>query len=263
MRLREAPTAILRAAGYAGAATCEFLLGRDGTLAFIEANARLAVAHPVSEEVAGLDLARETFRIAEGEALGHGDPPARGHAIQFRILVEASEPGKTVIADQPGGSRGLQKVGIAGKGTGRPGSQPGPRLGEVPVRDGLDADDGQFVSARIAWIASCVLAPLATTSSTTTARPRPTGRPSTPGLPGPRGRARSRRRWWAPVTFTSSTTIRCAPRGAGLGPGGPCDPGGNRAERTAGPDRNPPPVRRAPRPGSGDRPRPAAGHQRA
>jgi acetyl-CoA/propionyl-CoA carboxylase, biotin carboxylase, biotin carboxyl carrier protein len=87
-RLRAASTAILRAVGYAGAATCEFLLGRDGTLAFLEANARLAVAHPVSEEVAGLDLVRETFRIAAGEALGYGDPRGRGHALQFRIYAE-------------------------------------------------------------------------------------------------------------------------------------------------------------------------------
>lgn len=88
MRLRAASRAILRAVGYAGAATCEFLLGRDGTLAFLEANARLAVAHPVSEEVAGLDLVRETFRIATGDALGYGDPLVRGHAIQFRIYAE-------------------------------------------------------------------------------------------------------------------------------------------------------------------------------
>jgi acetyl-CoA/propionyl-CoA/long-chain acyl-CoA carboxylase, biotin carboxylase, biotin carboxyl carrier protein len=67
-RLRAASAAILRAANYAGAATCEFLLGQDGTLAFLETNTRLAVAHPVSEEVAGLDLVRESFRIAEGEA---------------------------------------------------------------------------------------------------------------------------------------------------------------------------------------------------
>lgn len=51
-RVRAASAAILRAAGCAGAATCEFLLGQDGTLAFLETNARLAVAHPVSEVVA-------------------------------------------------------------------------------------------------------------------------------------------------------------------------------------------------------------------
>ncbi len=87
-RLRAVSKAILRAAGYVGAATCEFLLGQDGTLAFLETNARLAIAHPVSEEVAGLDLVRETFRLAEGEPLGYGDPQARGHALQFRIYAE-------------------------------------------------------------------------------------------------------------------------------------------------------------------------------
>jgi acetyl-CoA/propionyl-CoA carboxylase biotin carboxyl carrier protein len=87
-RLRVASVAILRAAGCTGAATCEFLLGQDGTLAFLEANTRLAVAHPVSEEVTGLDLVRESFRIAEGAAVGPGDPQVRGHALQFRIYAE-------------------------------------------------------------------------------------------------------------------------------------------------------------------------------
>jgi acetyl-CoA/propionyl-CoA carboxylase biotin carboxyl carrier protein len=87
-RLRSASTAILRATGCTGAATCEFLLGQDGTLAFLEANARLAVAHPVSEEVTGLDLVRESFRIAQGGAVGPGDPQVRGHALQFRIYAE-------------------------------------------------------------------------------------------------------------------------------------------------------------------------------
>jgi acetyl-CoA/propionyl-CoA carboxylase biotin carboxyl carrier protein len=87
-RLRAASAAILRAAGCRGLATCEFLLGQDGTLAFLEANARLSVAHPVSEEVTGLDLIGESFRIAEGGALGHGDPEVRGHALQFRIYAE-------------------------------------------------------------------------------------------------------------------------------------------------------------------------------
>ena len=95
-RLRAASAAILRAAGCTGAATCEFLLGPDGALAFLEANARLAVAHPVSEEVTGLDLVRESFRIAEGGALGYGDPEVRGHALQFRIYAE--DPGRGFAA---------------------------------------------------------------------------------------------------------------------------------------------------------------------
>jgi len=91
-RLRKASAAILRAVGCTGPATCEFLLGQDGTLAFLEANARLAVAHPVSEEVAGLDLILESFRIAEGGAVGHGDQRIRGHSVQFRIYAE--DPGR-------------------------------------------------------------------------------------------------------------------------------------------------------------------------
>ena len=91
-RLRAASAAILLAAGCVGPATCEFLLGQDGTLAFLEANARLAVAHPVSEEVTGLDLVRESFRIAQGGALNYGNPRARGHALQFRVYAE--DPGR-------------------------------------------------------------------------------------------------------------------------------------------------------------------------
>jgi acetyl-CoA/propionyl-CoA carboxylase, biotin carboxylase, biotin carboxyl carrier protein len=83
---------ILRAAGYVGAGTCEFLLGTDGTISFLEVNTRIQVEHPVSEEVAGIDLIREQFRIADGEELGYDDPPLRGHSIEFRINGE--DPGR-------------------------------------------------------------------------------------------------------------------------------------------------------------------------
>jgi acetyl-CoA/propionyl-CoA carboxylase biotin carboxyl carrier protein len=83
---------ILRRAGYVGAGTCEFLVGQDGTISFLEVNTRLQVEHPVSEEVTGIDLVREMFRIAEGEPLGYDDPPARGHSIEFRINAE--DPGR-------------------------------------------------------------------------------------------------------------------------------------------------------------------------
>lgn len=90
--LYRASKAILSQAGYVGAGTCEFLIGRDGTLSFLEVNTRLQVEHPVSEEVTGIDLVREMFRIARGEPLGYDDPPVRGHSVEFRINAE--DPGR-------------------------------------------------------------------------------------------------------------------------------------------------------------------------
>ena len=86
--LYRASKAILKEAGYAGAGTCEFLVGQDGTISFLEVNTRLQVEHPVTEEVTGIDLVREMFRIADGEPLGYDDPPLRGHSFEFRINAE-------------------------------------------------------------------------------------------------------------------------------------------------------------------------------
>jgi acetyl-CoA/propionyl-CoA carboxylase, biotin carboxylase, biotin carboxyl carrier protein len=80
--------AILKEAGYVGAGTCEFLVGQDGVISFLEVNTRLQVEHPVSEEVTGIDLVREMFRIAAGEELGYDDPPVAGHSFEFRINAE-------------------------------------------------------------------------------------------------------------------------------------------------------------------------------
>ena len=87
-RLYASSKAILKEAGYVGAGTCEFLVAHDGTISFLEVNTRLQVEHPVSEEVTGLDLVREMFRIAAGEELGYDDPEIRGHSIEFRINAE-------------------------------------------------------------------------------------------------------------------------------------------------------------------------------
>jgi acetyl-CoA/propionyl-CoA carboxylase biotin carboxyl carrier protein len=84
--------AILKEAGYVNAGTCEFLIGVDGTISFLEVNTRLQVEHPVSEEVTGIDLVREQFRIARGGTIDYSDPEVRGHSIEFRINGE--DPGR-------------------------------------------------------------------------------------------------------------------------------------------------------------------------
>ena len=86
--LYESSKRILKEAGYYGAGTCEFLVAQDGTISFLEVNTRLQVEHCVSEEVTGIDLVREMFRVAAGEELGYDDPEVRGHSIEFRINAE-------------------------------------------------------------------------------------------------------------------------------------------------------------------------------
>ncbi|MFD5734962.1 acetyl/propionyl/methylcrotonyl-CoA carboxylase subunit alpha [Streptomyces sioyaensis] len=95
VELYRASKAILKEAGYEGAGTCEFLVGQDGTISFLEVNTRLQVEHPVTEEVTGLDLVREMFRIADGEELGYDDPAVRGHSFEFRINGE--DPGRNFL----------------------------------------------------------------------------------------------------------------------------------------------------------------------
>lgn len=94
-RLYESSKAILKEAGYLGAGTCEFLVGQDGTISFLEVNTRLQVEHCVSEEVTGIDLVREQFRLARGEKLGYDDPEVRGHSFEFRITGE--DPGRNFM----------------------------------------------------------------------------------------------------------------------------------------------------------------------
>ncbi|WP_444961221.1 acetyl/propionyl/methylcrotonyl-CoA carboxylase subunit alpha [Nocardiopsis sp. M1B1] len=108
-RLHASSKAILAEAGYTGAGTCEFLVGVDGTISFLEVNTRLQVEHPVTEEVTGIDLVREMFRIADGEELGYGDPEVRGHSFEFRVNAEDAgrnfmpAPGTITELNLPGG----------------------------------------------------------------------------------------------------------------------------------------------------------------
>ena len=91
-QLYDASKKIIKEAGYVGAGTCEFLVAQDGLISFLEVNTRLQVEHPVTEEVTGVDLVREQFRIADGLALTFTDPEPRGHSFEFRINGE--DPGR-------------------------------------------------------------------------------------------------------------------------------------------------------------------------
>lgn len=84
---------LLAHVGYVGAATCEFLLGTDGRISFMEANARIQVEHTVTEEVTGVDLVAWQLRIAAGETLPEAFPSPRGHALEFRINAEDAAAG--------------------------------------------------------------------------------------------------------------------------------------------------------------------------
>ena len=107
--LYESSKAILKEVGYIGAGTCEFLVAQDGTISFLEVNTRLQVEHPVSEEVTGLDLVREQFRIAEGGLIDYPDPEVSGHSFEFRINGEdpgqnfMPAPGSVHVFRAPGG----------------------------------------------------------------------------------------------------------------------------------------------------------------
>ena len=103
--------AILKEVGYVGAGTCEFLVAQDGTISFLEVNTRLQVEHPVSEQVTGIDLVREQFRIAEGGTLDYGDPVAEGHSFEFRINGEDAGRG---FLPSPGPVRTLRFPGGPG-----------------------------------------------------------------------------------------------------------------------------------------------------
>jgi acetyl-CoA/propionyl-CoA carboxylase biotin carboxyl carrier protein len=146
---------ILKEVGYVGAGTCEFLIGADGTITFLEVNTRLQVEHPVSEEVTGLDLVREQFRIAEGGLVDYPDPVITGHSIEFRINGEdaganfrPSQSAKTSWRSRyPGGFRGCRgrrDLGVIRFTAGethrdrhrsqrRPGESP-PRIERIPGR---------------------------------------------------------------------------------------------------------------------------------
>ena len=92
--------------GYVGAGTVEFIYDVDaGEVYFMEMNTRLQVEHPVTEQVSGVDIVGEQFRIAAGETIDTLEVGRDGYAIEARINAErvaAGPAGELSFQPSPG-----------------------------------------------------------------------------------------------------------------------------------------------------------------
>ena len=106
-----AAVSAIKAIGYEGAGTVEFLLDKNKNFYFIEMNTRIQVEHGVTEMVTNVDLVKEQIKLAEGAKLAYRqqDIKIEGHAIECRINAEdpsnefAPLPGTIVNYLPPGG----------------------------------------------------------------------------------------------------------------------------------------------------------------
>ncbi len=110
-RVQEAAVRLMSAAGYQSVGTVEFLVDVDtGGYFFLEANTRLQVEHPVTEETTGLDLVKLQLHVAGGGRLTGRPPAVRGHAVEARLCAEDPEqgfaptPGRLAVFTAPTGA---------------------------------------------------------------------------------------------------------------------------------------------------------------
>ncbi len=105
----------IKAIGYEGAGTVEFLLDKTKNFYFIEMNTRIQVEHGVTEMVTNVDLVKEQIKLAEGAKLAYKqeDIKLEGYAIECRINAEdpsndfAPSPG-TIVNYLPPGGHGIR-----------------------------------------------------------------------------------------------------------------------------------------------------------
>ncbi|BFU41911.1 biotin carboxylase N-terminal domain-containing protein [Krasilnikovia sp. MM14-A1004] len=138
----------VRAIGYVGAGSVEFLLDSDGGFWFLELTPSLQVQHAVTECVSGYDLVRLQLLVSEGGSLPMpGPPPIRGHAIEVRICAE--DPAYAWLP----ATGTLHRFAVPDvAGSFRPLSQPGLRL-DSGVADGsvVGVHRDSMLAKLVAW----------------------------------------------------------------------------------------------------------------
>lgn len=118
--LRTVSADLVRAAGYVGAGTVEYLYQPDLKMfTFLEVNTRLQVEHPITEATTGIDLVKLQILVASGEKLPGECPTEFGHAVEARLNAEdaangfAPAPGTVELLKFPLGSGLRVDTGIA------------------------------------------------------------------------------------------------------------------------------------------------------
>lgn len=142
---------VAKSADYVGAGTVEFLLDKSGKFYFLEMNTRIQVEHPVTEEVAGVDLVVEQIRVAAGNKLSDHfkNLKQRGHSIECRVYAEDASNnfmpsiGKILLYREPTGPGVRVDSGV------RQGSEVGIDYDPIMAKLVVWGDDRETACARM------------------------------------------------------------------------------------------------------------------